>query len=300
MTSKKELNDTKAGIVHYENTEIPLRVKEYTINTDSRGHNIMHWHDDFELVQVLEGICEYRIEADTILLQPGDFLFVNSRVMHASRRYGDTVLKARCLLFQKSLLCPNPAIEKYYFAPVYEDQPFAYLFFPRHTPEAERCLMIMDDMYLAKQDKRTAYELEIIAGLHEIMVCIYRCISGFVVHAPQRELASETQKAMLSFIYHHCQEKITLADIAESGNVSPRHCCEIFRRTTGCTPMEYVNLYRLELAARMLKGTDDPIQTVAERCGIENAAYFAKQFKDRFHVTPRQYRLSTKTENPAS
>lgn len=48
---------------------------------------------------------------------------------------------------------------------------------------------------------------------------------------------------------------------------------------------------RLEMARQLLAQTDDPVSSIAEQCGYENAEHFLRQFKKENGISPRQYRL---------
>lgn len=290
MLKEQLIKDMAAGIVHYENAAIPLRIKEYTIREEGEDRNIPHWHDDFELVQVLEGVCEYKINNDLIYLEKGDFLFVNTRIMHKSRRYSDKPLVARCLLFQPKILSPNPMIQQKFIEPVQNSRPFSYIYFSKNMNEAITCNQKMDEIYKAKKEQLQAYELDAIAGLHGIMACIYRHISEITPVISQRSETSELEKKMLSYIYHSYADKIMLADIAGAASVSVHRCCEIFKDNVGFSPVEYLNYYRLQVAARILATSRKSIQEIAGECGFESAAYFTKQFKNQFQHTPKEYR----------
>jgi len=290
MQREQLIWDMAAGIVHYENAEIPLRIKEYTIDDNVEERNIPHWHDDFELVQVLEGVCEYTINEDKIYLQKGDFLFLNTKVMHKSHRYSTSPLRARCLLFQPKILSSNAMIKERYIEPVWVTNPVEYIYFPRNTDETSKCLFWMNEIYNARNKNLPAYELEALAGLHGIMACIYRHISEIAPAIYQKSKTADLEKKMLSFIYQHYKEKITLGDIAAAGNIGKHRCCEIFREKTGYTPIEYLNFYRLQVASRVLLSGDKTIQEIAGGCGFESAAYFTKQFRNQFQQTPKEYR----------
>lgn len=285
-----QIRDTAAGIVHYENADIPLRIKQYAIEGKVTRRIIPHWHDDFELVQVLNGALEYVINDDCLIMQKGDFLFVNSRVMHMSARHGEGRVDARCLLFQPRLLSPNPLVQSSFIEPIWENSPFEYIFFPRNTEESGMILSLMNEIYAAKEENRTAYEMEVIGHLHQILAIIYRYTRKISPHIDQRSPAADSRKSMLSFIYHRYMDKISLEDIAGAGHVSKHRCCELFKEMLGYTPVEYLNIFRLEMAARILVSTDRSVQDVANTCGIESSAYFIKMFRERFHMTPKEYR----------
>ena len=64
----------------------------------------------------------------------------------------------------------------------------------------------------------------------------------------------------------------------------------MFRRVTGETIFSYLNSYRLEQGAVLLRSTALPVTAVAYETGFCSASYFIKQFKKLFSVTPLQYR----------
>jgi len=280
-----------AGIVHYEDLSFPLRIKEYTVTAPSHGRNIPHWHEDFEIAQIMEGICRYKVNDDVILLQKGDFLFVNSGVMHVNTRGDCPFVSVRCLLFQPSLLTSNPMILSKYIEPVYRSAPFEYLFFPRNTDQSRECAEWMDLIYEAKKSGRTAYELDVLAGLHGLAACIYRHAASIASPVDQKTETADQEKAMLEYIYSHYREQITLKDIASAAYLSSHRCCEIFREKIGRSPVEYLNYYRLQAAARLLiSSPDKTIQRVGSDCGFESPAYFTSRFHRQFGMTPKEYR----------
>lgn len=63
-----------------------------------------------------------------------------------------------------------------------------------------------------------------------------------------------------------------------------------FRLTLNMTVNEYICQRRMERAEQLLRETDQPLQVVAESCGMINYTYFLKRFKKHTGVTPLQYR----------
>ncbi len=283
-----------AGIVHYEDRALPMRIKEYTITAPSKGRNIPHWHEDFEMVQIMEGQCLYKVNDDVIVLKKDDFLFVNSRVMHVSTRGDCERMSARCLLFQTSVLTGNPVIMQRYVEPVVSTAAFDYLFFPGNTEEASMCAHWMDIIYASRKEKKPAYELEVLAGIHGLMACVCRNAVNIAPAVYQRTRTADQEKIMLGYIYRNYSEKITLSDIAGSAYLSTHRCCEIFREKIGWSPIEYLNYYRLQVASKLLVSSPEKeVQEIGSECGFESPAYFTSRFKKQFGLTPKDYRHKT-------
>ena len=72
--------------------------------------------------------------------------------------------------------------------------------------------------------------------------------------------------------------------------ISVRECSRCFDRCIGVSPIQYLNNYRLHMAAEMLLSTKASILEISENCGFNSAAYFSKLFSEAMGCTPHQYR----------
>ena len=100
---------------------------------------------------------------------------------------------------------------------------------------------------------------------------------------------------MIAYIHRHYKEKITLEDIAESANISPREASRTFRKIRDKSPVDYLIDYRLNKAGNDLMNTKDSITDIAFRNGFENSAYFGKMFRKHFQMTPSEFRRTAGT-----
>ena len=86
-------------------------------------------------------------------------------------------------------------------------------------------------------------------------------------------------KQMMNFVHDHFRDKIYLEEIASAAGISPRECARCFRRQIGSTPMDYLNQYRVRMAADELKMTAKPISVIGEECGFASDSYFGKIYE---------------------
>lgn len=77
---------------------------------------------------------------------------------------------------------------------------------------------------------------------------------------------------------------------AKKMGVSYPHFRRVFRQMTGSPPGRFLQMVRLDQAARLLRESDERIGDVAEQVGVEDPFRFSKIFKKRFHLSPRVYR----------
>ena len=83
-------------------------------------------------------------------------------------------------------------------------------------------------------------------------------------------------------------EEFSIDILAEQMNMSRSSFYRKIKALTDLTPIEYLKMRRLEQAATLLR-QGLRITEVAERVGFTSSSYFAKCFKARFGVLPKDF-----------
>ena len=86
-------------------------------------------------------------------------------------------------------------------------------------------------------------------------------------------------------------------DLASLAGLSPRHLQRRFTQETGLPPAVYVERVRVEAAQRALAERDDPLETIARRCGFGTAETLRRTFQRRVGIAPSEYRDRFRTAN---
>ena len=110
--------------------------------------------------------------------------------------------------------------------------------------------------------------------------------------APAARYSPQVRKALL-YIESSIGGELTLSRLASEMGLNPSYLSDLFKKETGRTLTEHINLLRISRARRMLRETALQVQAVAQHCGIQDVNYFSKVFKKYTGKTPLQYR----TEN---
>jgi transcriptional regulator GlxA family with amidase domain len=110
------------------------------------------------------------------------------------------------------------------------------------------------------------------------------------VDVPIRARPADTLAPLLDELTGELDVEHTLASLAARAAMSPRTFARRFRAETGTTPHVWLTHQRVLLARRMLEEGDDPIDTVAERCGFGTAAMLRHHFGRIVGVSPAAYR----------
>lgn len=96
--------------------------------------------------------------------------------------------------------------------------------------------------------------------------------------------------AVSSVVSRHPAMQFTVHDIARAAHMSPNHFSTLFRRHTGQSFVKFLNEKRLSLAEELLRDLTLDIKGVADSAGFEDANYFARVFKKKTGMTPREWR----------
>ncbi len=104
-------------------------------------------------------------------------------------------------------------------------------------------------------------------------------------------------QSALAYIDDHFCENISLQEVADNINISKNYLCDIFKKETGVTFMNYVTGLRIEKAKEYLRDTDMKMYEVSDAVGYNDYAYFSQIFKKNTGVTLSAYRRNPlKTE----
>ena len=105
-------------------------------------------------------------------------------------------------------------------------------------------------------------------------------------------------KRVLDYIAAYLDENISLAQLAAIAGMSPHYFSELFKRSTGHAPHNYVLMQRIERAKQHLR---DPKRTVIDAgldAGFQNPSHFARMFRKLVGTTPSTYRAEHGQGNP--
>lgn len=278
-------------IVQYEDTAIPLFVRYGFLSSYPDMQALCHWHEDLEFIRVTKGQMNFHINGKYVLLRENDCLVVNSRQMHYGYSYHRQECEFFCILFHPSLFTTNKKLYKTRISPILEHPGIEFLHFPAHEPSSEAFRTLLDRIFQAEEQSLSCWEMEAIGLAHGLWTIIYRRCQEFLKeHTCLVPSDLTAQKDMVSYIYQHYTDKITLEDIAVSGKVCRSKCCSIFKHYMQQSPIDFLNTYRLEVSRRLLQNSAASITQIALTCGFNHLSYYSKLFYHKFGCTPSEYR----------
>jgi len=92
---------------------------------------------------------------------------------------------------------------------------------------------------------------------------------------------------------NYYNSRLSLKDVADEIHTSYFHLCRLFKKETGICFVEYLTLFRLKKALRMLENRKLTMAQISYATGFSEAQYFSRIFKKYFRCRPSGYRLYT-------
>lgn len=96
--------------------------------------------------------------------------------------------------------------------------------------------------------------------------------------------------AICEYIAGNFRQDIDCADIATSVDIHPKYAMSLFKKSTGVTLNEYLNLLRLSYAQALLMKSDSTILTVASESGFGSLSNFNRCFRRMAGMSPTDFR----------
>jgi AraC family transcriptional regulator, melibiose operon regulatory protein len=280
----------QSEILHYDDPAFPLYLRRNTLSLYPFKRVLCHWHQELEFFFVEKGNPLYFVNGQIITLHEGEGIFINAKTLHYGFSGNGEDSTYLVLVFKPSLLASCPAISERFLDEV-GDPLLPYFHFS--LEQAKPLYGEMSRLYELTSQKPAGYPLELLSGL-------YHFYALFLSYLPsQKDLPSFSGdgkmmlvKKMLSYLYCHYGEKISVADVASSAGVSESYALHLFKESLHSSLMDYLLSYRIEQASQRLLSSDEGIAQIALEVGFESPAYFSECFKKIKGYTPRQYRHS--------
>ena len=254
----------------------------------------MHWHPDFEIATAVTGVLEYQVGQQPVRLEAGDSLFVNGNVLHSLRQLaGDYPDPAPIVLFSGAAIAPeNSTIYQKYIQPVAQCNALPFVVFRHDDPSHAEIHRLIRDTCRCLREQAPCYEMAVQRQLSRILEYIFRRLDHLPKsEAPRIQIKSQIRlQKMLAYLYAHYAEPITLQDIANAAHISRSEAGRCFNAYMGCSPVDALIRYRLQVARRLLRSKTLILQEISAACGFNSANYFSRKFRETYGYAPSRDR----------
>lgn len=246
----------------------------------------MHFHNNLELLLVLEGSIYVGVKGNDYLLEKNDIILINPNEIHSTRNNINT----NTLLSIKI----QPSFYNKSYAN-FKDNNYKLNSNTTRNSEKEhidniRHIMLQIAWILNKKDQ--GYEFKAGSYLYLLGETISNNFSSEAI-SEESELKDndiDRLQRIINYISKNFNKEITLTDIAENENLNYHYLSRFIKEKLGVTFKEYLNSLRLEKSIRLLLRTNDNITHISNNSGFPNVNSFNTIFKERMKTTPSQFR----------
>ena len=116
--------------------------------------------------------------------------------------------------------------------------------------------------------------------------------SQYIEEPVPRSTSDARINALIVWLSAHMDEPVTVEAMAVRAAMSVRTLHRAFVRAVGMTPGQWLITARLKQSQTLLETTRASIESVAEACGFDSAITFRQRFKERFGVSPSDWRCT--------
>ncbi len=250
----------------------------------------LHWHPDFEIATAECGALDYQVGGQHIILEAGDSIFVNGNILHGIKQLsGDVPDPMPNIVFSGALIAPQAStIYQKHILPIAQCDSLPFVVFRHGDRSHGEINSLIKDIYRQMNEKKPCYELAVqrnINRIFEFLSCNFAELPKTEATRIQINNQIRLQK-MLTYIYENYAEPVTLEDIAKAADISRSEAGRCFHTYMGCSPVDALIQYRLQMAHNLLSERTQTLQQISYVCGFNSVNYFSRRFKKRYGYTP--------------
>lgn len=248
----------------------------------------LHWQSSMELVFVKKGTGMVYVDLDPFTARAGDIFVFVPGMLHSLSQYPGEAMEYENIIFDVELLGGSSDLcYQRYLLPLQSGRlPLPSRLAPGH-PCYDIALEHLRRLENVNRERMLGYELQVKGLLLSLLSLLVSQSDGA---PPSDNTDTRRLKTILQYVTMHYTETLPVAEAAAVCQCSPSHFMRWFKQMTGQGFTEYLNAYRLNTAAELLRTTDDTVLAVAEQTGFKNLSYFNRAFKTHYGLTPKEYR----------
>lgn len=107
------------------------------------------------------------------------------------------------------------------------------------------------------------------------------------------KLKESTIYKICKYLEDNYDKPLNLSEVSDKFHMNTVYFCQYFKKETGVNFVQYLNNIRVEEAKMLLRTTEDTVETIAAKVGVDNPNYFFRLFKKMTGMTVGEYKKQT-------
>jgi len=253
----------------------------------------MNRHDYFEIVYVMSGTTDFKIEKRSFKVGKGDLVIIGPDLYHTNVTSSSVGLA--CLYFAPQLIvssCGNEENAGYLVPFVRQGANFPHVI-SKHANVPKSVFNDMQRISSELPAESSRARLSVRTYLKYVLVSLVQHYSEYLEElgkAERNERSLQRLKPSLALVEDHSHETILIRDAARACGMSKSRFMSYFKACTGKTFLSYLNCYRISKARELLRNTDHPVSEIAQEVGFCDQSHFGFTFRQASGISPFAYR----------
>ena len=256
--------------------DITCHKREYI----NKSAHLLHWHERYEICQVLKNSCRFIVDGEEIQASEGDIVTINENVVHQFIiDHDDTVIRIIQLPIKLLTTVKNAPVSLAVHIKAEEI---------KEEPDLEENLNILLNMMDEERGVRDISKNPFLQGL---AVAVYFLLERhFALSAPtdSKERNRREFYKIVEYVNAHYKEDITQESVAKALFISRGHLSTIFRKYAFESMSDYVNKLRVK-NANLLLSQGKSATEAAHESGFQSVRTFNNVYKAVMGMTPMKY-----------
>lgn len=250
-----------------------------------------HWHNDMEIIYIKKGSGIIRIDLISYHVSAGDIVLVCPGQLHSILQKADCTMEYENIIFQLEILITrqNDVCNEKYFLPLKQNK----IILPHLIQRTEKNyralsshLDCIDELLKTDHpDNPLGVKGELYLFFHSLFTSHEK-----ILPRVKENKSLDRLKTILKYVETNYADKMTIESIASATGFSKSHFMKFFKQNMGSSFIDYLNDYRLTMAARLLISSSADVIHVAGETGFDNVSYFNRLFKRKYDCTPMEFR----------
>ncbi|WP_238917616.1 helix-turn-helix domain-containing protein [Clostridium sp. YIM B02555] len=253
-----------------------------------------HKHNYIEFNYVYQGKLTQIIDNKEIILQKGELIFLNQYITHEIKASNEDdiiinfIIRPEFFDYIITLLDNENIISKFLLTTLYTDyEEGEYLYFKVSERENIQDLIEKIIIELYAPSIMSKATIKLLVGLLIVeLIKNSQDIEIYSVDNYEKMLIIQSLKYIDEYY-----DTATLSEIAANLKQPDYKLSKLIKKHTGMTFKELLQERKLSKAVELIKSTNYSIVDLIGIIGYENPTYFYKIFKEKFGMTPREYKL---------
>lgn len=262
--------------------DLPINIFTHTVEQFP-----FHWHEATEILFVLEGELDIRINQDDYLLKMGDVFLVNGNELH--------FINSRTVFGQTHVLALQ--FDNRYFKKLGIDVEQKRFYMNSGDVEEESIFVLDEIKYILANmmdlvlNKKNLYSLKVTKMLLDLVILLLEHFEVPTTTKSEQMKDDERLVEILQYMNEHCIEvHFGLQSVAKEFSLNPHYLSRYFKSNVGVSLKKYLDNMRLNKSLFTLRTTDETVTEIALKFGFPDSKAYYRVFKEVLGITPMQYR----------